>query len=90
MNTWLLCEACIQMFYYYKDDDHQDDVVKVSAMKRMFTQISTGDSLKRQVGIPNAGNHVLGLPIKSKDVQSVQTECEKFAREILQLKGISQ
>lgn len=75
------------LLYYYKDDDHQDDVVKVSAMKRMFTQISTPDSLKRQVAIPNAGNHVLGSPIKSKDVQSVQTECEKFAVQMLKLKS---
>ncbi len=33
MNTWLLCEACIQMFNYNKDDDPQDDVVKISAIK---------------------------------------------------------
>lgn len=76
------------LLYYYKDDDNQDKVVKVSAMKRMFTQISTPDSLKRQVALPNTGNHVLGSPIKSKDVQSVQTECEKFAREVLQLKKV--
>jgi esterase/lipase len=53
------------LLYYYKDDDHQDKVVKVSAMKRMFTQISTPDSLKKQVALPNTGNHVLGSPIKS-------------------------
>jgi esterase/lipase len=74
------------LLYYYKDDDHQDDVVKVSAMKRMFTQISTTAILKRQVAIPNAGNHVLGSPIKSKDIKTVEEECEKFARQILHLK----
>ncbi len=73
------------MLYYYKDDDHQDDVVKVSAMKRMFAQISTADSLKRQVAIPNAGNHVLGSPIKSKDIKAVEEECEKFAMQVLHL-----
>jgi esterase/lipase len=76
------------LLYYYKDDDHQDDVVKVSAMKRMFTQLGTPENLKRQVPLPNTGNHVLGSPIKSKDVVSVQRECEKFAVEVLRLQKL--
>jgi len=75
------------MLYYFKDDDHQDDVVKVSAMKRMFAQLAAPDRLKRQVAIPNAENHVLSSPIKSKDVQSVKNEVEKFAIEILRLQS---
>jgi len=78
------------MLYYFKDDDHQDPVVKVSAMKRMFAQIATSDNLKRQVPLPNTENHVLGSPIKSKDVKSVQEECEKFALEILKLQLIKE
>ena len=73
------------MLYYFKDKDHQDPVLKVSAMKRMFTQLATPESLKRQAAIPNAENHVLGSPIKSKDVESVKNEVEKFAIEILKL-----
>src|SRR4030095_3580437 len=74
------------MLYYFKDKDHQDPVLKVSAMKRMFAQLGTSDSLKRQIAIPNAENHVLGSPIKSKDVESVKREIQKFAIEILNLK----
>ena len=48
------------------------------------------ENLKKQVALPNTGNHVLGSPIKSKDIKSVQAECEKFAKEVLQLKEISQ
>ncbi|HEU4859966.1 MAG TPA: alpha/beta hydrolase [Chitinophagaceae bacterium] len=76
------------MLYYFRDKDHQDPVLKVSAMKRMFTQLATPDSLKRQVAIPNAEHHVLGSPIKSKDVESVKNEVEKFAKEILKLPPI--
>jgi esterase/lipase len=74
------------LLYYYKDKKNQDQVVKVSAMKRMFMQLATPDSLKRQVAVPNAGDHVIGSYVKSKDIQTVQNECEKFAREILQMK----
>ncbi len=73
------------LLYYFKDEENQDDVVKVSAMKRMFAQITTPDNLKRQVALPNTENHVLGSPIKSKDVKSVQEECEKFGIEVLKL-----
>jgi len=78
------------MLYYFKDKDHQDPIVKVSAMKRMFVQLATPDSLKRQVAIPNAENHVLASPIKSKDVQRVRNEVEKFAIEVLKLKEAGQ
>lgn len=73
------------LLYYFKDKDHQDPVVKVSAMKRMFAQLGTPDSLKREVALPNTENHVLGSPIKSKDVESVKSEVDKFAAEILKL-----
>lgn len=73
------------LLYYYKDEEHQDKVVKVSAMQRMFKQLGTPDSLKRQVPVPNAGDHVIGSYIKSKDIQTVEDECEKFAKEVLHL-----
>jgi len=73
------------LLYYYKDDEHQDPVVKVTAMKRMFEQVSTPASLKRAVAIPEAGDHVIGSYIKSGDFQSVDNECEKFGIEILHL-----
>lgn len=77
------------LLYYYKDEEHQDKVVKVSAMKRMFEQLGTPASLKRQVAVPNAGDHVIGSYIKSKDLETVEDECEKFAVEVLKLNRIS-
>jgi len=73
------------VLYYYKDDENQDPVVKVSAMKRMFRQLGTADSLKRMIAVPQAGEHVIGSYIKSKDLATVQQECDRFAVEILRL-----
>ena len=73
------------LLYYFKDKDHQDPVVKVSAMKRMFDQLGTPENLKRQIAVPNAGDHVIGSYVKSKDFQTVGDECEKFAIEVLHL-----
>ncbi len=74
------------VLYYYKDEIHQDSVVKVSAIKRMFGQLATPAGQKRMIAVPDAGDHVIGSYIKSKDVKKVQEECEKFALEILGLK----
>ncbi len=73
------------LLYYYKDEKHQDDIVKVSAMKRMFEQLSTAPNLKRQVAVPGAGDHVIGSYVKSKDLETVNNECEKFATEVLKM-----
>jgi esterase/lipase len=74
------------VLYYYKDEENQDKVVKVTAIKRMFAQLGTPSHLKKQVAIPGAGDHVIGSYIKSKDVQGVSSEIERFATDILQLK----
>ena len=75
----------VLMLYYYRDEDHQDEVVKVSAMKRMYRQFGTPDSLKREKAIPAAGDHVIGSHIKSKDLETVTAACLAFGREVLQL-----
>jgi len=78
----------VLLLYYYKDEDHQDEVVKVSAMRRMFAQLGTPPDKKRETALPNAGDHVIGSYIKSKDLHSVEAEIEKFAKEIMQLKPV--
>ncbi len=79
----------VLLLYYYQDEDNQDPVVKVSAMKRMFDQLGTPDSLKKQVAVPHAGDHVIGSYIKSKDLQAVEEECEKFGEEVLRLQVVN-
>jgi len=74
------------LLYYYKDDQHQDNVVKVSSMLSMYDELGTPADLKRKVAMPNTGNHVLGSPIKSHDVEGVQTEIEKFLKEVIMRK----
>ena len=80
----------VLMLYYYKDEEHQDKTVKVSAMKRMFRQLATPDSLKREIAVPNAGDHVIGSYIKSKDLATVENECMKFGEDILHLPVLKQ
>ena len=80
----------VLLLYYYKDEKHQDPVVKVSAMKRMFAQLGTPENMKRQVAIPNAETHAIGSYIESKDWRTVESETDKFAVEILHLKQLAE
>jgi esterase/lipase len=88
-STFQEVKQPVLLLYYYKDEEHQDKVVKVSAMKRMFAQLGTPDSLKRQTALSNTGDHVIGSYIKSKDLKTVQEECEKFAVEVLKLNPVN-
>lgn len=45
--------------YYYKDEKHQDQVVKVDAMLKMFDQIATPSRLKQKHAFPEANTHVI-------------------------------
>ncbi len=79
----------VLLLYYFKDEQHQDDVVKVSAMKEMFTQLATDTIYKRAIALPNTGNHVMASPIKSNDVESVERETKRFLEEVVMLKAKS-
>lgn len=75
----------VLMLYYYKDDVHQDSVVSVPAMLKMFDALGTPASQKVKAAMPNAQNHVLGSYIRSKDLLGVQKEIEKFLEKQLHL-----
>jgi hypothetical protein len=66
------------VMYYYKDEVHQDSVVRVDAIKDMFSKLGTPDNQKKAVAMPNAGDHVMGSFIKSKDLEGVEREIENF------------
>ncbi|WP_462248666.1 alpha/beta hydrolase [Ferruginibacter sp.] len=85
-KTFSKVKQPVLLLYYYKDEQHQDDVVKVSAMKEMFTQLATDTVNKRAIALPNTGDHVMASPIKSKDVESVERETKKFLQEVMHLK----
>jgi len=73
------------LMYYYKNENNQDNVVRVDAMRKMFEKVSTPLSLKREVALPNTGDHVIGSYIKSGDVQTVMYVGEEFLRDVMKL-----
>jgi esterase/lipase len=74
--------------YYYKNEEEQDPQVKVSAMLKMNEQLGTSSDFKVAKAIPDAGAHVLGSSMTSKDLDGVYQEIEKFAIGKLNMKPL--
>ena len=74
--------------YYYKNEDEQDPQVKVDAMLKMHEQLGTPANLKVEKAMPDAGAHVIGSSMTSKDIEGVYAEIRNFAIEKLNMSPI--
>ena len=87
-ETFAGMKTPVYLTYYYKDKQHQDDVVSVDAMKEMFPQLGTPDSLKKEEAFPLSGYHVMTSPILGKHVEIVTQKSIDFLEKTVQLKQI--
>ncbi len=75
---------------YYKNEQEQDPVVKVSAMRDMHAALGTPESQKKWVEMSTTGDHVQGSPIKSKDVEGVKRQVSTFLQANMQWQPVTQ
>lgn len=73
MNNETFSEIKQPLFlgYYYKDEEEQDFVVSVPEMLKMYEELGTSENLKKKEAFPEAGDHVIGSSITSKDWEGV-------------------
>jgi hypothetical protein len=79
----------VGLFYYYKDETHQDSTVRVSAELAMFDQLGTPAALKYKEAMPEAGTHVLSSSIRSHDIPGVEKGVSHFLSDIVHLPEVS-
>lgn len=84
-KTFKKVKAPLFAGYYYKDESHQDDVVRVDAIIEMVEQVGTSAEQKRSRAFPEANAHVIGGELFSGSLNEVQQACFSFAEEILKL-----
>lgn len=70
---------------YYRNEEQQDKVVSVAAMREMMPKLGTAASQRVFVEFPDAGNHVITSPYRSGDVEGVLGASRQFATEVLGL-----
>ncbi|MFC2123804.1 alpha/beta hydrolase [Bacteroidota bacterium] len=76
------------MGYYYKNEEEQDDVVRVDALLNMFDQLGTSEEMKRKLAFPETGTHVIGCEYRSKDWEGVQQAVWDYMEEVLNLEPV--
>jgi len=78
--------APVFLGYYYKDEEHQDQVVKVDALLKMYDQLGTPENKKIKQAFPDAGQHVIACELTSGSLDAVKEATFGFAENILGLK----
>jgi esterase/lipase len=76
------------MGYYYKDEQHQDEVVEVKASLRMFSELGTPEAKRLAIDFPNAGKHVVCSDLTSGSIPEVRSETYQFAEKVLGMKPV--
>jgi esterase/lipase len=76
----------VLLTYYYRDEAHQDQVVSVKAMQKMFPELGTSTALKREIAFPESGNHVITSPILGNKTELPMQASVKFLNEVVKLK----
>ena len=69
--------------YYYKNEQEQDPVVSVAAMRQMFEALGTADHLKEEKAFSTAGAHEIASDLVSNQHQEVKTATLEFLNRIL-------
>lgn len=88
-ETYKNVSAPVFLGYYYKDEEHQDETVKVSAMLKMFDELGTPAREKVKEAFPDAGTHVIACELFSGSYKKVLDETIKFGEQVLGLKPVN-
>ncbi len=70
--------------YYFKDEKHQDPIVRVDAALEMFDELGTPVEMKQKQAF-DAGVHVIGCEMYSKTQHEVEEATIRFAEDILKI-----
>ena len=71
--------------FYYKNQIEHDNVVSVEAMRRMFKQLGTEDSLKLEIAFDDAGGHEIAHSLVNKNYVNVQESTLSFLQNVFNL-----
>jgi len=71
------------MGYYYKNEQEQDFVVAVKAMKEMYEQLGTASDKKVEKAFPESADHVIASDLTSKDWENVLNSSIDFLNGVL-------
>lgn len=86
MNASIINRITVPVFsgYYYKNDQEQDPVVSVAAMRTMFKELGTPPENKQEMAFPNAGAHEIASYLVTDNYDEVKEATLSFLNRILE------
>jgi len=86
MNSSIFNRITVPVFsgYYYKNDQEQDPVVSVAAMRTMFKELGTSPENKQEMAFPNAGAHEIASYLVTDNYDEVKEATLSFLNRILE------
>jgi esterase/lipase len=80
--TWEKITQPLFLGYYYKNEQEQDKVVSVKAMKKMFSKVATPENQKMEVAFAEAATHAITSEFQSKEIDHILEKTYTFAESI--------
>jgi len=84
-ETFSNIDQSVLLVSYYKDENNQDEVVSVEAIKNCYDELGTKIGKKKYVELTEVGGHAMCSPFFSKDVVSPYEEAREFLETNLKL-----
>ena len=75
--------------YYYKNEEEQDKVISVEAIRKFVDAAGTADEQRQIVAFPDAGAHVITSDLRCKDLDGVRRESFEFMEQILKIAPVT-
>lgn len=85
-QTFAAVNQPVMLAYYYKNEDEQDRVVSVPAMRTMYAALGTPAHRKWDRPFAEAGEHVICSRLRSRQVDDVVGETRSFVAQVLGLR----
>ena len=70
-ETFTKISCPVLTLYYYKDEQHHDEVIDLEKIPEAHQLFSTPENQNTYIPLATPENHVLGSPLKSKDIEVV-------------------
>ena len=71
--------------YYYKNENEQDQVISIDAIKKFDAITQTPEAHKQILALPDVDSHVIISRMQSKDLESVRQAVFRYADEVLKM-----
>ena len=69
--------------YYYRDEEHQDDIVSVEAIREMVKQLGTPEHQLREHALAEVSGHVITSDCRTTGLDRVRQVSYEFVEQVL-------